>query len=319
MPTIELPSREASQKDIDYLSKEIQKAFKEFLYAPLVQDSFKLKNSIQNSRDDIIQAIRTGRVKFFRGVFTGKFNASISRELRKMGAKFDRRQGRFRVKLGALPVEVQEAIRLSESLYLRRMEKIDQKLSAVIPEKLAKKMSIKKILDRSIFRISTEISKDLDGITVIPTFSKEAKEKILDEYTQNMELDIKNWTEKEIIKLRKTMQKHVIKGMRYEDMIETIQNRYMVGKSKARFWARQETNLLVSKIKEIRYNEAGVNEYIWKNVIGSPKHPVRPMHKALNNTVHRFDDPPTINEKGDRKNPGEDYNCRCTARPIVRF
>ena len=52
-------------------------------------------------------------------------------------------------------------------------------------------------------------------------------------------------------------------------------------------------------------------------VVGSPNHPVREMHKALAGKVFSWDDPPITNEKGDRNNPGQDYGCRCYARPIV--
>ena len=88
---------------------------------------------------------------------------------------------------------------------------------------------------------------------------------------------------------------------------------------KAKFLASQETRLLTSKLKEVRYKDVGIDEYIWQTVKGTPEHPVRPMHKKLNGTKQRFSSPPITNEKGQRNNPGEDYRCRCVARPIVKF
>jgi SPP1 gp7 family putative phage head morphogenesis protein len=95
-----------------------------------------------------------------------------------------------------------------------------------------------------------------------------------------------------------------------------------VSANKAKFLARQETSLMTTKLKETRYREAGVNEYKWKTVAGSKLHPVRPSHKILEGRIFRWDDPPITTPPGEavrRNNPGQDYNCRCFAQPIVRF
>ena len=41
------------------------------------------------------------------------------------------------------------------------------------------------------------------------------------------------------------------------------------------------------------------------------------MHKDLDGKIFEFANPPITNEKGDRNNPGEDWQCRCEAIPIV--
>lgn len=159
----------------------------------------------------------------------------------------------------------------------------------------------------------------LDEVVISPKLSPEQVTRIAEEYSQNMELDIVGWTQSKIKELRVMVEEKVMKGERYESIAKVIEESYGVSQSKAKFLARQETHLLTTKMKETRYERAGVYEYKWKCVAGSHDHPVRPMHKMHDNKTFRFDNPPIVDKKGNRKNPGEDYNCRCTAIPIVRF
>jgi SPP1 gp7 family putative phage head morphogenesis protein len=79
---------------------------------------------------------------------------------------------------------------------------------------------------------------------------------------------------------------------------------------------------MIAAYKKEKYTSAGVNKYKWRCVAGSPLHPVRPSHKALNGKIFSFDDPPITTMPGEpvrRNNPREDYGCRCHAVPIVEF
>jgi SPP1 gp7 family putative phage head morphogenesis protein len=99
-----------------------------------------------------------------------------------------------------------------------------------------------------------------------------------------------------------------------------IRESFGVTEKKAKFLARQETGLLMAKFKESRYTESGIHQYKWRCSAGSAKHPVRPSHKVLDGRVFRWDTPPITtapDEPQRRNNPGEDFNCRCVAIPIV--
>jgi len=146
--------------------------------------------------------------------------------------------------------------------------------------------------------------------------------KIAGDWANNMDLYIQKFTEEQIKKLRKDIQQQVFKGNRRETMVKKIQDSYKVTANKAKFLARQETSLLMAKFKESRYTSAGVTHYKWRCVAGSKLHPVRPSHKRLDGKTFTWQDPPITTEADEpvrRNNPGQDYNCRCTAIPIVRF
>lgn len=303
----------------DALEEAIKTLFKKEIYFPILKEIALKPATLQNSLNDLVRAIQTGRVRHVRGVFTGKYSAQISKDLKEIGATWDRKLKVWRLNQSEMPQDLKFAIRISEERFERKLKKLDVTIEALVPEKIADKLKTENIFDRSIFKIDTAIKKSLKNITVVPELTREQRKKLASEYTENMKTYIKEWAEKEIVALRKDVQKAVFSGDRYETMVKTIQKSYGSSVSKAKFLARQETGLLMAKFKETRYLDAGAKKYKWGCVAGSADHPVRPMHKALEGKIFSWQNPPIVNDKGEKKNPGEDYNCRCFAKPIVSF
>lgn len=314
-----LPPIKETTEDYEEIEKCIIALFKTEIYLPLLREMGLGSKTLKNAPQDLADAIRSGRITFYRGEFRGRFSSAITRELKKIGAKWDRRQGSFKIQLSSLTPEIKHAIETSENRFLQTISRIDKKLREILPEEIADRLNISDRFDSVLWKVDKEFRKSIKGITVAPDLTPERRKKIAEEYTNNMRLYIKEWTEKEIVKLRKDVQSKAFAGNRYETMVKTIQKSFGVSQNKAKFLARQETSLLITKFKETRYTDAGVREYIWSCVAGSTNHPVRPMHKKLEGKRFRWDDPPITDEKGNRNNPGQDYNCRCFARPVVKF
>ena len=317
-PLIELSPISENPNDYDELEKYIMQIFRREIYLPLLKEVGE-KKPVLNSLDDLMKRVQRGDIRFYRGKFSGKFDAKSSRELKKLGAVYEKTTKSFRLPKSELPFELQIAISASQARIQQVFQKIDKKLSSLIPEKIAENFKLEKFFDTALWKTEKKVNKTLKNITVPPQLTPERRAKIAAEYTKNMQLYIQNFTEEEIVKLRKKMIKHTFSGMRHESIVDTIEKSYGVSQRKAKFLARQETSLLMVKFKESRYTDAGVSYYRWQCVVGSPNHPVRPMHKKLEGKVFRWDDPPITDKYGNRNNPGEDYNCRCTARPIVKF
>ncbi len=319
---IELPAIRESKSEWDEIEKKIIELFRAHLYVPLMklltEDPDDLK-TVKNSIDDLKRAVQYGRIQFYMGEFTGRFNASISKELKALGARWDRTQGSWKIPLLSLPHDVQSAISMSKANFERKIDSINRQLQKANPAEIADKLDIKKQFDATLFKLDTQFSRSIKKITVVPELSLKQRETIAEEWQKNMKLWVQEFTEKEISNLREKVQANVFHGNRHEAMVKDIQSSYDVSRNKAKFLARQETNLLLAKYKEARYSDVGVKQYRWKTVAGSPNHPVRPMHKALDGKIFSWDAPPVVNDKGERKNPGEDYNCRCYAIPIVKF
>lgn len=322
MPQIKLKPVEASVQEEDRLTKRIIALFEKEFFAPILKELGLKKSSIQNAKDDLIKAIRSGQLVYQKGYFLGKYSSTLTRELRGLGAKWDRKQGAWMIPLSNLPTEIQSEISQAEARFISRATKLDTLLSQVNPEKLAEKLDVKDIFDASLFKADKKISESLNTIGIKDELSKERAEKIATEYVHNLEKYIVGFTAEKTAKLREKIREATLKGIRYEAFISDIQMEYGVTLEKARFWARQENNLMVAKLRETRFRESGVTQYQWRTVAGSPNHPVRDSHKALNGKIFSWDKPPVTSDQGKpirRNNPGEDYNCRCIAIPVVEF
>lgn len=326
---IELRPIKETTEDYEAIEKRLKELFRKMIYEPLVREFGVSKKSLTNAKDGdaLSEALQAGRVTFSRGTFSGRFNAAISKQLRALGASWDRKTGTFKAQLASLPFEIRSAIAASEFKFQEKIAAIDRKLAQILPEEIADRFKGSDLFDRTLWKTDNDFRSSVRGITIAPQLTPERRKKIADEWENNLKLYIKDFTGKEIKELRANMKKTVFTGNRYESAIKTIQTSYGVSANKAKFLARQETSLLMTKFKESRYQDAGVNEYKWVAVAGTKLHPVRPSHKALaeqskKGKIFRWDQPPNTAEPGEParyNNPGQDFNCRCTAVPIVRF
>lgn len=274
---------------------------------------------MDNAIEDLHHALQSGKIVFERGKFIGRFDARTTREIKKLGAKWDRNSSSFKIKLADLPADIVLTIRASAARLEATLKKIDEQLQKNLPEKIAEQFNLSEHFEKTLWKVDGDVKKSLKGISVAPSLTEAQARRIADEYTLNLDKYIKDFTVKETKELRERIRKRSLEGLRYETVVKEIRKSYGVSQRKAKFLARQETSLMMTKFKEVRYTDAGVKEYKWTCVAGSPKHPVRPLHKRLDGKVFQWSNPPITAENGARNNPGQDFNCRCVARPIVRF
>jgi SPP1 gp7 family putative phage head morphogenesis protein len=313
-----------SPEDYDEAEARIKTKFREMLYSPLIKE-LKLgseRSVLHNSNEPLIDALQSGTLSYSGGRFHGEFSSKVSKALKELGAVWERNTRTYRLLESRLPSGVRYAISASETRFQTRLARIDAKLSKILPEEIAGSIKMSDLFDSTLFKVDRDLTSTLKGITVPPQLTASRRKKIADEWQNNMELYIKDFAEEEITKLRKEVMKSAFAGNRHEALVTTIQDSYGVTARKAKFLARQETSLLMTKFKESRYTDSGVTEYVWACVAGSPNHPVRPSHKILEGKTFSWDDPPITtapDEPARRNNPGQDYNCRCFAKLIVRF
>lgn len=335
MKSVELPAIRENKEDYDEIRKEIVALLRREFYLPLIRELGHPKKKLENAIHDLLSSIRAGRVRYEKGQFKGAFNSRISQELRDLGAEWDRKQGSWKIPSTKLSPEIQQAIAVSEERFKAVAAALEKRISGFLPEEIAEKLDATRILDSALFKIEKEFRGQYDraggekkrkkrdprtpAMEVSPVLSDEARAQFAEQYTNNLRTYVKSWAEEESLRLRKRVQSAVRAGGRYEELTREIQTSYGASLNKAKFLARQETSIMMSKFKQARYESAGSDEYVWTTVSGSPNHPVRPMHKALNGKTFRWADPPVVNEKGEKKHPGEDYGCRCVARPVIKF
>lgn len=317
------PIKESVQ-DYEGIERALKSLFKRTIYFPLLHELDIKRSVLSNAESEsaLIEALQSGLIQFNRGTFSGRLNSSISKELRAIGAKWDRSTRTYKMPLRSLPLDVQQAVRAGLERFSAKLARIDQKLAQILPEEIAGSIKINHLFDKTLFKVERNFQKSVRGITIAPKLTERQKKQISDEYTLNLNKWINDFLPEHIVALRDDVKRSVLAGNRDESLRAILVKNYGVAENKAKFLARQETNLFMAKFKEARYKEIGSKEYTWGCVAGSPAHPVRKSHRALEGKTFFWDNPPITSEPGEpvrHNNPGEDYNCRCFARPLVRF
>jgi len=108
--------------------------------------------------------------------------------------------------------------------------------------------------------------------------------------------------------------KGIREGTRFEHVREEILKTGSVAVSRATLIARTETARAASVLTQARAEYVGSEEYIWRTAMDAD---VRRSHKALEGKTFRWDNPPVSEPTGERSHPGQIWNCRCVAEPIL--
>ena len=97
-------------------------------------------------------------------------------------------------------------------------------------------------------------------------------------------------------------------GMRVEDLQAKLLERGNVSESRAELIARDQTLKLNGAVTQIRQENAGVTEYTWSTSLDER---VRPEHASLEGQTFAWSAAPDVGH------PGEDFQCRCVALPVI--
>jgi len=110
-------------------------------------------------------------------------------------------------------------------------------------------------------------------------------------------------------------------GVRSSQIAKQLAEKYGVTKARAKFIARDQTAKINGDITKLRQQQAGFEFFQW---VDSDDVRVRDRHEAIANAdvgygpgVYRWDDLP-LSDSGQRISPGQDFQCRCTAKPMTR-
>jgi SPP1 gp7 family putative phage head morphogenesis protein len=113
-----------------------------------------------------------------------------------------------------------------------------------------------------------------------------------------------------------------IKGLedsrRAKEFADMIRASGEVTASRATLIARTEVARTASILAQTRATGAGLTHYRWQT---SEDADVRKGHQAMQGKICSYANPPAVNENGRimRHHPGQIWNCRCWAEPIVEF
>ena len=303
--------RERYYAAIEY---EINRILLELLYKPLTA-LFERPTELLNTRSPLQDAVVSGRIWYVDGQFHGEFSARLSAELERIGAVYNPRAQTFSLAREDLPDELRIAQGQADSRYDALRRGLLQTLNDIDIDSINLHSKMPDRMMQSIDRMNGDFEKAIRAITIPPKLTETQRGLLASEWGYNLDLYIKNFASQEIISLRDQVQSNAFGGKRASALVDMIRHSYGVSNRKAKFLARQETSLMMSKFRETRYKGIGITKYRWST---SHDKRVRHDHRHLDGKVFSWDDPPVTNrETGARNNPGEDFNCRCIAVALV--
>lgn len=311
-----IPPQRVRPVHYEDMEKQLTEIFKAIVFDPIYHVLRGATDQHLNAAETPLRdALRRGRVQYGNGVFSGQFNSAIARYLRSLGAKFDARGRIYRL----APAKVPSWVSAESGAYQSRARDAHAELKKTLGYILS---SLDQAVDRhtvkpdkTLNEINTTFRAAAKVLRVAPELTDASRDKLRQDYTDNMKLWIRKFSEEMIADLRIMVDKNAVEGFRFDKLIDAIQNRYSVTESKAKFLARQETSLFMAKFRQQRYGEAGVTSYRW-GTSGDAR--VRDDHRKLNGKIFSYKNPPIVDSATGRKaNPGEDYNCRCIDEPIL--
>lgn len=309
---------------------EIRRILEDLIYRPLLAIinvrintvKRKFNAEIRNSLSALRYAISTGDIWYEDGQFKGKFNARTSAAIIKLGGKFNGKTKSYKLARDKVPVELKFAQNEANARYEEMRLKILSTLDNIDVNKIDLMSQLKEEYESTLTHMEGDLHKTIpqkapsaiSQIAIEAVLTDAQKSAIAKDWSQNLELYIKGWTQDNILKLRQQIQPHVMAGGRAEGLVKVLEENYGVATRKAKFLARQETALLMSKFQETRYSDMGIKKYRWSTAHDEK---VRKDHKALDGKIFAFDLPPVTDRRsGARNNPGQDFNCRCVAIPL---
>lgn len=311
----------APMKNRPIYHEPVEKAIEAYLYevifkpiVAIIKENTKQSITLLNAPSQkIIQALRSGKIQYTDGIFSGKFNAELGKEMRDIGAQFDWRSNVYRLDAKLIPESILRAAQEADAKSQKAHDNIRRKLDEI-------ENGITEVVlpsDHVVSKIHDDFKTAAKQLIVTPELSTGAKHALSDEYNNSLKLHIQNWKQEQITKLRSRVEENSKAGARFDNLIQRVQEQYSVSQSKARFLASQETALFMTNFQKERLLDAGVTVFKW-----SARGPslTRPIHWLLNGKFFRYVDPPVVNEKGDRKLPGQDYGpCLCVSIPALGY
>jgi len=317
------------------LARDIWSVFKEGIYSELLE-AVKVPYS-NASGSELEEAIRSGKIRFLNGKFSGQFTAATSKALKEMGAVFDAKSKIWKIPLSSLTPEIQGAVSAAARSVIAQQAIMETILTRIVDKVkiLTLQIPIADITQKTLSKVDSAFKETvLEKMSVQPeltgpdairfderyvkSVTRPIKKALVVENEINIQGSTNKFAEEEVIKLREEISAWVKSGKSRKGLEDLIDARLRVGKDRAKFIAKQETSLYTSQFKQAQYASAGIKKYKWKAVMDSR---TRTLHRELDGQIFSWDNPPVVDLRTqERGHPGEAFGpCRCIAQPIVEF
>lgn len=150
----------------------------------------------------------------------------------------------------------------------------------------------------------------------LPDFWSSRLREIVAASTKEATQLIKTIPERFLSQVQGETMRSITSGRGMADLTPFLAEKYGQNLRKAKNVALDQTRKAYSNLAAQRMRDAGVQEFEWRHSHGA--HDPRKQHQSWSGKIFRYDDPP-VDETFGPVLPGQAINCRCFARPVLRF
>ena len=281
-------------------------------------------SSVVNDSNALFDAIKSGTLYYQNGAFyskSGRFSNNIAKELEKIGARYSKYGRCYRIAQNKIPDKILWVIETTNAKTYSSVLAVKQVMDNFIGniEELVQNIKLIDLAEGMILDVEKRAYENMKANkvqVVTPKMTDFRAREFAKNYTDTLRFDIKDKLPEQIVKMREVVGQMAIDGESRITIQKYIENNFVKDQKRAKFLARNESSIAVTEYLSATYQENGSEEFKW---IANLDERVRDEHRKLNGTVHRYDNPPIIDERtGTRGMPGEFYNCRCTFIPVFK-
>lgn len=310
------------------LQNEIERLFYSLFFIPLLKELEGVKDNAVVKKSPIIRLIDSEALVYRDGGFEGERNATISKTLKDLGATFNKVRKAWVIPIEKIPTDIRNAIAKASQRSLAHERKINDALNNIhdTVRELMPQFSFQGLSRETLLKMADRVRATIPNeMALQPKIDERSTKELNKDYTNNIQLSIVGFLDDEVLRFRNKVLPNIRKGISRKELQQYIGARLNIGRERAKFIARQETSLFTSKLKQVQYKSAGIEKYRWKAIGGSSGDGrTRESHMEANGKEFFWDHAKNMNNpfrvvngEGQPVHPGEDFNCRCQAVPIV--
>lgn len=191
-----------------------------------------------------------------------------------------------------------------------KIEAIKQKLARGWAKRMA---TLKGVITKTGTQVSDfngkQVKKQFKAVLGVDVFAAEPwhNDELAMWTRKNVEL-CKDIGEAAVRRVETTVTEGVRSGKMTKDIAKQVQKDMGITERRAAFIARDQVGKLNGKLTELRQRGLGIDEYVWQGIMDNRE---RDEHRQQEGITYSWSNPPPTG------NPGYDYNCRCTAVPVM--
>ena len=138
--------------------------------------------------------------------------------------------------------------------------------------------------------------------------------------TENVNL-IKSIGQQYLSQVNGSVMRSITQGTGLAQLRKEIEAHKQVSMRRAEIIALDQTRKVTQTLSRVRYQEEGIEEYVWRHTAGSVE--PRELHIGYDGQVFRYDTPVLVQKASKTQPaqygfPGTAINCRCTAMAVIR-